>query len=157
MDAQKDLVIDRNALDTMLVEQPSLFHRYADAHATAVSQRDYLKEQLAQLYAKLDARIRRDNSGSRITEKFIESEIAIDPDYVAATDELLQAKQSALQMEAAKEAFGQRGWVLRDLTALYIAGYWSQNSVGSRAVTDVAVDERRRRIGVERHRLNNKE
>ena len=123
--------IDQNALNDELVAQPELFLAASRAYVEAVSERDAAKSELDVARAAADFRVRtaREAAGEKSTETIIASAVELDKKYRAAVERHLAAKKAAAEAEVVKESFGQRGYVLKDLAALYIAGYYATSSV----------------------------
>src|SRR5512144_1056134 len=78
---RQKLVIDRDDLDTALVEQPELFYHAAEAHAMAIAERDATKLALEETNAEQDKRIREHafRNDIKITEPAIERQIKLVP------------------------------------------------------------------------------
>ncbi|MFH1741093.1 MAG: hypothetical protein ABIH23_18995 [bacterium] len=123
--------IDQNALNDELVVQPELFLVASRSYVDAVSERDAAKSNLDVARAAADFRVRaaREAAGEKSTETIIASAVELDKKYRVAVERHLAAKKAAAEAEAVKESFGQRGYVLKDLAALYIAGYYATSSV----------------------------
>ena len=135
----QDLKIDRNALDEALILQPELFLRASLLYTEAVSDRDAAKETVSVVHASRSLKIRRKSveDGTKLTEAIVASMIEKASDYREAMSEYLSCKQQAEEALAVKEAFQQRGYVLKDLASLYIAGYFTSSSVQGKASRDV--------------------
>jgi GDP-D-mannose dehydratase len=158
MDYSREIAIDRNDLDTELVKQPSLFLEVAQEYAQAISVRDSLKEAIDVARARVELRIRREaaEEDRKITEAGVKAEVELDKTYRRAMEAWLTAKEAADQLAAAKEAFAQRAFVLKDLCGLYVAGYFSTTSVRGRDATDVQqenYENRRKEMARQRRRL----
>ena len=158
MDYSREIAIDRNDLDTELVKQPSLFLEVAQEYAQAISVRDSLKEAIDVARARVELRIRREaaEEDRKITEAGVKAEVELDKTYRRAVEAWLTAKEAADQLAAAKEAFAQRAFVLKDLCGLYVAGYFSTTSVRGRDATDVQqenYENRRKEMARQRRRL----
>lgn len=122
-DAAAGLQIDRDDLDGCLVDQPESFYHAAVAYSKAVARRDAVKLELEHLAANLDVKIRADadKAGTKTTETGIKNEIQLDADYHDAKSALLEASAEVDRLQALKEAFQQRSFMLRELVALTIA------------------------------------
>src|ERR1035437_8985262 len=131
MDYKRALKIDKDALDEALMRQPQLFDDVAQEHAEAISERDALKEavDVAKARAELSVRLKLEKLGEKVTEPLVKTRTELHPDYRQAVKDYLQAKKASDILQAHKEAFQQRSYVLKDLAALYVAGYFSVNSV----------------------------
>lgn len=159
MNAAKLLKIDKDALDDELVKQPGMFLRVAEEYARAVSARDGLKEAVDVVRAKseLDVRRRLEEDGAKVTESIVKATLELEKSYRRAVDAFLAAKEVADLAAAAKDAFAQRAYVLKDLCSLYVAGYFSTSAVkgpDAREVDEEGYQERRRMLAKQRRRLN---
>jgi len=129
---REKLKIDRDDLDTMLIEQPQHYADAAREFALAVSRRDRAKHVLDETRARVDAQERqmaRDNE-EKITDSLLTARITVHPDVVQANKARDNWARMAALWEALKEAFEQRSYALKDLCALYHAGYWANSAGG---------------------------
>ena len=140
------LEIDKHSLDDEIVKQPSLFFRVSEAFVEAVAERDACKEELASVDAELDGEVRHklEVAGDKITEAIVKNEIQTHKKHGPAFDTYILAKTKADMLLALKEAFQQRGYMLRDMCSLYVASYYEQSSVQGTSKTDTAVYNRQR-------------
>lgn len=117
------LVIDQDALSECLIEQPQLYYEVTNAHVRAVSLRDAAKLELEEIHARLDKAIRADADAAqtKITEARIQQEIHLDPKYQAKRKQLLELSERADRLQALRDAYSQRSFMLRELVALTIA------------------------------------
>ncbi len=143
-----NLKIDKFALDDELMEQSMLLFQVSEAFVEAAALRDTCKEKAALVDAQLDSKIRTDaeNSETRITEGDVKAQVQSDPKHEKAVKAYLAAKREADVLSALKEAFQQRGYMLRDLCSLHVANYYEQNSVRGTAATDTVAYNKRREI-----------
>lgn len=135
------LKIDKNSLDEEIVQQPSLLGAVSDAFAMAAAERDHAKEEAAVVDGELDALYRQDHE--KATEGAIKAMIQADRLHMIAYEAYLKSKQKADRLQALKEAFQSRGYMLRDLVSLYTANYYQQESVRTTASQDRVVYHRR--------------
>lgn len=143
------LRIDKSRLDDELVHQSELYYRVSEAHADAVGERDTAKELMAAIDAELDAEIRA--GGDKLTEAQVKSKVQAHERHIEKAADWLEAKSRAEKLAALKEAFSQRGYLLRDLCQLYINNYYSDQAVRRDADTDrVVYRQRRERIQIAR-------
>ena len=126
-DYQEDLKIDKNALDEECMKQPSLYEKYSSISADALSDRDVKKLRVEEIRAQIDREIRQKalNSGAKVTEKQIESEVTLDSRLKEVTNEYLEAKKVAETTQIIKESFQQKKDMLKVLADLYISNYFS--------------------------------
>lgn len=151
-DLSAELSIDRDNLDGELLRQPDLYHEAGQLHVMAVSIRDGLKEEAERVRSRVELRIRH-RAKEKLTEAQIKAKVALDKDYQAAWDKYLQARANAAAAEATKDTFAQRAFVLKDLCALFIGGYFTTTSVrGTEAqgARDKSGEEARRALAERR-------
>ncbi len=134
---RKYLEIDKYELDREIQQQPSLFFEISEASVKAAARRDYLKEQLANVDAKLGTKHRRviEKSGTRATEAVVNAAVNSDPEHAKASERYIKAREKAALYDSLKEAFQQRSYLLRDLSALYIAQYYERASISDNNAT----------------------
>lgn len=137
------LSIDKNALDTEITQHPELLFKVSEAYAEAAALRDAKKEELAEIDAELDSEIREEAKDEKVTEAIVRNRIQVHPFHAAAFKVYLESKQQADVFSALKEAFSSRGYMLRDLVALFATNYYEQGSVKG-SITDDAVYRQRR-------------
>lgn len=125
------LEIDPTDLESCLVEQAKLFYFVAEGQAQANAKRDSLKLDIDELHAKLDQDFRNDAVKREIktTETGIANAIKDDPDYRDLQRQFINAKGEADEWGALKEAFYQRGYMLRELVALQLRQHSMENDV----------------------------
>ena len=140
------LEIDKHSLDDEIVKQPSLFFQVSEALSEAVAERDACKEELATVDADLDGQIRHDMevAGDRITEAQVKNGIQVHAKHGPAFDTYILAKTRADKLLAMKEAFQQRGYMLRDLASLYVANYYDSTSIQGTGKSDRAAYNQQR-------------
>lgn len=136
------LKIDKARLDDELVHQAELYYAVSEAHANAVGKRDTAKESMAAIDAELDAEIRA--NGDKLTEAQVKSKVQAHDEHKQIADDWLLAKAEAEKLAALKEAFQQRGYLIRDLCQLYINNYYSEQAVKHDADTDRLIYRQRR-------------
>lgn len=131
-DFEARLQIDRNNLDQELVEQPELYYRICEQYALAVSHRDQLHDGYKEVQAGLNIRLRRkmEEKGDKVTVAGLDAAVASHAKFLEAKAEHAEAAKEAELWVAMKDSFQQRAWVLKDLTQLYISGYFQNNSAG---------------------------
>ena len=147
------LRIDKSALDDELIEQSMLLFQVSEAFVEAAAHRDTCKEQAALIDAQLDSKIRDDaeKSDTKTTEGDVKAQIQSHPKHEKAFKAFLTAKREADVLSALKEAFQQRGYMLRDMCSLYVANYYEQNAVRGTDVTErVSYSKRREQLAAAR-------
>lgn len=154
----EDLRIDKHKLDTEIIRHPELYLRAANAHVEAVSRADLLRREVDETRADVDSRVRRgfEKKEVKSTEKMITAAVEGHKDYKKAYSDYLDAKLEADRAAGLKEAFHRRGYMLRDLVSLWVAGYYSDASIrgaASGVLSEDDVQDSRRRISLKRQRL----
>lgn len=143
---RKYLEIDGASLDDEVRRHASLLFKISEAMVEAIAKRDYFKEHLASMDAKIDQDLRAsfEEDGVKYTESQIKSLILIDKTRCAINAKLLEAKAEADKLIALKDAFHSRGYMIRDLVSLYVANYYEDSSVRTTPQTDETVYKLRR-------------
>ena len=149
------LLIDKHNLDDELIHQPMLLFEVSDGAIEASAERDLRKEELAMVDARLDTEVRRDLSisGEKFTEAMVKSGVLLHKDHQAASDAFYAAKERADTLGALKEAFQQRGYMLRDLASLAVANYYEYSSVQGTSSTDTSAYIKNRQKHAEKRRV----
>lgn len=123
------LTIDKNALDHEVMQHPELLFRVSEAYIDAVAMRDAKKEMLAMTDAHVDAEVREELAGEKVTEAIVKNQVQINPRHVEAWGAYAEAKLQADVLGALRDSFSTRGFMLRDLVQLHVSGYWENTSV----------------------------
>ncbi len=125
------LQIDRNDLDTALLEQAQVYYRVGEAYATAISYRDYAKSHIDKVRADTDRLIRRkaQEEAEKVTEAQVANRILDDVLYQKVVDEHLEWKTVADKWSALRDSFERRCYALRDLCTLWVAGYFTDTTI----------------------------
>lgn len=131
-EAEAALFVNKNLLDDELTTQPEVYYRVAEAASCAAARRDSLKYDLELLVAEVDAKVRdeladeadQDSKRKKPTETEIANLVKLTPKVDKAQRAYMDARSQAAEWEALTTAFGQRSYVLKDLTALYVANYY---------------------------------
>jgi len=133
-DFRNKLRIDREDLERCLVEHAQLFWQISEQSVLAAATRDAAKLAMEQLHAALDAEVRQDlahREEGKITEAQVSNAIKGKSEMADAQETLQDAKIEADQWSALKEAFYQRGYMLRELVQLEL-----RNSSASQEVAN---------------------
>jgi len=119
------LAINENRLDQALIEQPELYRKVAEAHVSALADRDAAKLYLDEKEAAVSLEIRDSlkDEGGRPTEGRIAQLMQNDPAIQKAQRKLLDRRRTADLWLALKEAYHQRSFMLRELVAIRLAEY----------------------------------
>ena len=156
---QAGIAIDKLALDECLIEQPQLFFEVSERLALLMSQRDAAKDNLKVVEAEIDDIIRGDaaQEDKKITETAVKKQIEAHRDVIAANKKLRDLNQQVAHIGALKEAYSQRSYMLREVVALHLAGYYDTATAGTRKTTQEDIDQTRKRINDERQRRKTKQ
>lgn len=117
------LRIDRDDLDTSLMEQPEMFHHVANAFVEASARRDEAKLELEELLAELDQSVRAKalQDDEKLTETALQNRLREMPRVQEAQRRCLATRKEADRWVALKESFQQRSFMLRELVHKLIA------------------------------------
>lgn len=145
------LSIDKSSLDDEVIRQPSLFFEVSEAYVEAAAERDYAKEDLANIDAVLDSSIRKKLSDKKPTEGAVKGLVQCSEEHSKAMRVYLEAKQLADKFAVLKDAFQQRSYMLRDLVSLHTSNYFQDSSVKITLQQDKSVyTQRRARLAMAR-------
>lgn len=137
------LPIDRYNLDEALIEQHILYLQLSDLMVDASYRRDQAKEQLT----RIDARLYEQIAGTleKPTDAKVMNKLVQHPEHIEASAELLSEKLVYDRWAGMFEAYRQRASMLKYLTELIAAGYYSTPSRGETTTLDEARAPRTRR------------
>src|SRR5260221_8376271 len=94
------LLIDRNALDDELINNPSFIQEVCDEAAEAIAHRDAMKEALDTIDAELDAELREGAKNNKMTETAIKMAIQTHPTHQKPFKNANQEKLKAPKVPA---------------------------------------------------------
>jgi hypothetical protein len=117
----------------VLVEQADIFYRVSKQFALAVSLRDQKKLERDEAIAQADDYLRRkaDTAGTKVTEEGLKKAIQLDKEVSELLREVISLNTQVERWSALKEAFIQRSYAVKDMVALYSAGYWTTASMAA--------------------------
>src|SRR6266446_690013 len=122
------LLIDRNALDDELINNPSFIQEVCDEAAEAIAHRDAMKEALDTVDAELDAELREGAKNNKMTETAIKMAIQTHPTHQKAFEDANQAKLRASKAAGLVTAAETRSKAIESLSRLYASGYFAIDS-----------------------------
>lgn len=137
--------IDKDDLDTAVVEQPETYLEISEAYSLACSVRDQTKGALARLESELatDCRKTLAMRGLKDTKDNMSDAILLHPKYATAKTALDRDSRIADQWSDLKYSFEQRMRMLRELVQLYAVGYFTtasmRGSAGENRNTSAAI------------------
>lgn len=148
------IMIDKHSLDECVMQQPELFHKVAERLALDISLRDEIKDRLSVIQAEADAQIRRDAeiAEMKVSETQIKMEITKHPDVVEVRNLLASLNKSVGLLQALKESYGQRSYMLKELVSLYLAQYYGDETATASGAKDRAHERNKRAMREERER-----
>jgi hypothetical protein len=119
-DVLAQLVIDQTKLEEHMTDQPARFARFAFLAAKADDSAERVKMAKKVKEAELDAIIRAQmaQAGDKITEAAIAARVAVHPDYILISAEVMLKKLESDLLNAAVEAFRSRANMLSSLGAM---------------------------------------
>lgn len=123
------LKIDKFDLDNELVQQPILYWQASEAATLARSRLDQAKADLDLLEAELYRSLREEYSKDKPSEKTLSMILQSHSDFVAERRRYLDLKLRSDKWDNLKDAFGKRGYILRELVEMYITGYYQKSSM----------------------------
>lgn len=125
------LTIDKFHLDDAISNHAELLYRISEALAHATNARDCAKKDLEDQYARTTLKIRElaVKSGIKTTEDQIKQSAQTDKDYEDAQYEYLASKLACDKLQALKDAFIARGYMIREMAGLWVAGYFADNPI----------------------------
>ena len=129
---EKDLRIDEDSLDLELLNQASLFMKYAKHHAETRRTVDEEKQRLDIVRADIDKQIREHPEKfkiEKVTEGAIQSAILTEDSYNIAYKKYLDAKYESDMASNAVQAFNQRKEALEGMIKLLAQSYFAGPSV----------------------------
>lgn len=153
-EAKAGLRINKHELERELSEQPDLFARVAHMAVLWAGFRDTAKHKLAVVEAEVSALVRQQfaDEGSKVTETAVKEEVVQHPNLKNQTRKYLETRREADLWQGYKDAYEQRGRMIRDLCQLYIAGYYQNSAVrgDSEAAKNARADVTRKKLAENR-------
>ena len=137
------LSIDLFRLDEEWIEQPELFHTYAQKLADANSEFDTAKAGLEVTKAELDREIRQNPDSfelSKLTEPLITSTVLIQPEYSKANRILIEARHTRDILQATVNALDHRKKALEKLVELHGRDYFAVPTDRTKSMDGVEKD-----------------
>ena len=130
-EATEALKINKDELDEVCLYHAGLYDEVAERHVRAVSERDYMKDELASTHAEVANRIRSKalEAGDKITKDAVEAETVLDKKYIKANEAYLDAKLEADLWSIKKDSFLQRSSMIKRLCEMNLSGYYTSRTV----------------------------
>ena len=127
IDFEKDLSIDKYALDMEAITMPGIYFRYADLVREAKSNVSDKKDMLAATVAETNIRIREEaaQSGRKLTEGLVQAMIDSDKGVLDAKRELRQAEAELARLNVALSALETKKSEIDNLVKLFCSSYYA--------------------------------
>lgn len=152
-DYKDALKIDKDDLDNELIAQPQLLADVSEEFVRAQSRRDQANEKQKQVQAERFAVLSKESK----TVKEADSKVVVDEKYIEAREQYKSAENEAAKWEYLRDAYKERGFMLRTLAQLYSTEYYQQASVyGSQRAADDAQYQTYRKQQAERRQRKGK-
>lgn len=126
-DIESDLKINKYKLDEECLTHASTYNRYAEMATKTKTELTKAKDKLSLITAQRNIAIREEiaKSGSKVTEKMIESYLEADKEVLKAKKEVREIEEVNAIFNAMLDSFEHRKSELDNLVKLYCAGYYS--------------------------------
>lgn len=141
-DIKTDLKINKYKLDEECLTHASTYNRYAEMATKTKTELTKAKDKLSLITAQRNIAIREEiaKSGSKVTEKMIESYLESDKEVLKAKKEVREIEEVNATFNAMLDSFDHRKSELDNLVKLYCAGYYSV--VGNKKETSTETTEK---------------
>lgn len=141
-DIETDLKINKYKLDEECLTHASTYNRYAEMALKTKTELTKAKDKLSLITAQRNIAIREEiaKSGSKVTEKMIESYLESDKEVLNAKKEVREIEEVNATFNAMLDSFDHRKSELDNLVKLYCAGYYSV--VGNKKETSTETTEK---------------
>lgn len=141
-DIKTDLKINKYKLDEECLTHASTYNRYAEMATKTKTELTKAKDKLSLITAQRNIAIREEiiKSGSKVTEKMIESYLEADKEVLKAKKEVREIEEVNATFNAMLDSFDHRKSELDNLVKLYCAGYYSV--VGNKKETSTETTEK---------------
>ena len=134
---EQHLLIDKHHLDEAISHQSSLLYQVSSELALSLSVRDELKQHVDEAYAFISLGLRDEaaKSGTKITEDFIKQSVMTESTYTDVVKDYLSQKGYCDRVQALKDAFVARGYMIREMAGLWVAGYYADSAITTDSTT----------------------
>lgn len=141
-DIETDLKINKYKLDEECLTHASTYNRYAEMALKTKTELTKAKDKLSLITAQRNIAIREEiaKSGSKVTEKMIESYLESDKEVLNVKKEVREIEEVNATFNAMLDSFDHRKSELDNLVKLYCAGYYSV--VGNKKETSTETTEK---------------
>ena len=134
---KEDMLLDVRDLDRAALDQTIIFKKWAEKWASAVYERDKVKDKIKAKRADLAKQIRANpdkfggQDGKKISESWLNSMLDYHDNILSLEEELTNAQYNMSMMQIAKEDCEQRSRSINQLIDLYKGQYFAASSRGS--------------------------
>lgn len=120
------VLIDKGQLDRCVEEQPQVFLEISERATDAVSVLDGHKMVIDRRKAELAREYRRTQAqaGEKHTDSMVTDYLLTHPEISRLNEQLAEFQKAVDNWENLKKSFEHRRSMLKELTALYVSGYW---------------------------------
>lgn len=156
---EQSLRINDIDLDNEVMHQAELYYHVASAYAQAQSEMARAWDDVKSTDANLDKAIREHyrESGEKTTEARIAADVQVAPERISAYEHYLNKKLQADRLQALKEAFSQRSYMLRDLIQLQLSSmHMDTSATGGRAAASELQYEKNKELISKSRETSNK-
>jgi hypothetical protein len=123
-----ELKIDKYRLDDEIAKQADLYHRVSAGFAEAASWRDRAKHDLSMTEAEAAQFIR--TSTEKATEAGVKEQLTLTKSVVNARRNYISWERVTEEWKGLQIAFDQKSKMLRDMSQLYVSGYFTVTATG---------------------------
>lgn len=129
---EPELKIDKYRLDDEIAKQADLYHRVSAGYAEAASWRDRAKHELSMTEADAAQEVRTEiaETGEKVTEAGVKEQLTLKKQVVAARRLHISWERLAEEWRGLQVAFDQKSKMLRDMSQLYVSGYFTVTATG---------------------------
>ena len=129
---EDELKIDKYRLDDEIAKQADLYYRVSAGFAEAASWRDRAKHDLSMTEADAAQEVRTEISeaGEKVTEAGVKEQLTLKKSVVAARRHHIAWERLAEEWLGLQRAFDQKSKMLRDMSQLYVSGYFTVTATG---------------------------
>lgn len=123
---ERDLSIDKFALDDSLAEVGQIFQDVGEEIAFAISRRDEAKDEVARTEAEIDGIVRRDGvqTGMKVTDTAAKNLVIMHRDVITARQRLRNREEDLARLQGLERSFTQRSYAIREMVSLHLAAYF---------------------------------
>jgi hypothetical protein len=158
------IAIDKDGLDENIMHQADLFYKVSETLALTISRRDEAKDNLKIVEAEVEDVVRQDaaEEEKKVTEAAIRNQVILHRDVRDATQLLAKLNREVGQLQALKEGYTQRSYMLKELVSLYLTRYYGDNPSQGRKANEAATrnaqyDDNRKALNDERRRVRDRD